>query len=62
MAKVILREGETVDSMLTRFKREVKNSGVLEDLKKKEFFMSASFKRKEKDKAALQRKLSKKGK
>jgi len=31
------RKGESIDQMLKRFKRGVKNSGVLQDLRAKEF-------------------------
>ena len=39
------RPGETLDSMLRRFKREVMKSEVLKDLRKKEYYVSPSQKR-----------------
>ena len=40
MIKVVLREGETLDDLLRRFKRDVNKSGVLYECRKREFFMS----------------------
>ena len=48
---VYLREGEDFDSLLVRFKRSVKKSGVLEDYRKHEFFVKKSLKRKMNSKA-----------
>lgn len=56
------KPNETVDSMLRRFKRETLKSGILQDLRKHEFFMSPSEKRRKKQKDArrmLQRKQEK---
>lgn len=47
-----LRPDESVDSALRRFKREVMRSEVLTDLRKKEYFVSPSEKRRMKSAAA----------
>lgn len=47
-----LRPDESVDSALRRFKREVMRSEVLNDLRKKEYFVSPSEKRRMKSAAA----------
>lgn len=60
MSKVVLREGETSDELLARFKREVKKSGVLDICKSKEFFVNKATKRRLKSKAAAARIRSKK--
>ena len=53
------RPGETLDSMLRRFKKETLKSEVLKDLKKHEFYMSPSEKRRKKS-AEAQKRLKKK--
>ena len=52
MAHVKAREGEDLDSLIGRFKREVKADGTIEECKKREFFLKKSLKRKAKSKAA----------
>lgn len=39
---------ETIESLLRRFKRKVKNSGVMDDIKKNEFFVKKSTAKREK--------------
>lgn len=56
------RPGETVDSMLRRFKREVMKSEVLKDLRKKEYFVSPSEKRRLKSAEAQKRQKRKEAK
>lgn len=48
--EVTLREGETLDSLLQRFRRVVQTDGVLRDLKAHRYFMS------KREAAALKRK------
>jgi small subunit ribosomal protein S21 len=43
---------ETIDSMLRRFKKRVIDDGILDEVRKKQFFMSKSLKRAEKSKRA----------
>ena len=49
------RPDETVDSMLRRFKKEVVKSEVLKDLRKKEYYVSPSEKRRIKSAEAQKR-------
>ena len=52
MAKVIAREGEDLDSLIRRFKKAVQKVGILEDVKKHEYFLKKSLRRKQKSKLA----------
>ena len=45
-------EKESVDSMLRRFKKQVKKEGILQECRKREFFLKKSLARKEKSKRA----------
>lgn len=58
MAKVIIRKNESVEDLIKRFRKKVVNEGILTDLKKREYYLSPSQKRKEKSKQA-QKKLRK---
>ena len=58
MAKVIRRKDESVEDLIKRFKKKVTNEGVLTELKRREYYLSPSEKRKEKSKQA-QKKLRK---
>jgi small subunit ribosomal protein S21 len=50
--KVILREDESIESLIKRFKTSVKKSGILDDLKRHKFFTKKSLAKKEKSKLA----------
>lgn len=52
MPKVYMREGEDLDNLLRRFKRQVNDAQILHECKKREFFMSKAEKRREKSKEA----------
>jgi small subunit ribosomal protein S21 len=56
MAEVKVREGESLDSALRRFKRQCARSGVLAELRKREHYEKPSVKRKKKSEAARKRK------
>ena len=56
MAEVRLKEGETLDSALRRFKRQMARSNVLVELRKRECYEKPSVKRKKKSEAARKRK------
>lgn len=56
MAEVKVREGESLDSALRRFKRSVARSGTLAELRKRECYEKPSVKRKKKSEAARKRK------
>ena len=52
MAKVIRRKDEGVEELIRRFKKKVTNEGILTELRKREYYLSPSEKRKEKSKQA----------
>ena len=56
MAEVRVKENETLDSALRRFKRQCARSGVLSELKKREHYEKPSVKTKKKSEAARKRK------
>ena len=56
MAEVKVKEGESLDSALRRFKRQVARSGTLAELRKRECYEKPSVKRKKKSEAARKRK------
>jgi small subunit ribosomal protein S21 len=55
MAKQEKKPGESIDSVLRKFKRKIKNEGILQELRKREFFEKPSEIRKRKAKAAKRR-------
>ena len=56
MAEIKLREGESRDNALRRFKKQCARSGVLAELRKREHYEKPSVKRKKKSEAARKRK------
>ena len=56
MAEVRVKENESLDSALRRFKRQVARDGKIEEVKKKEHYEKPSVKRKKKSEAARKRK------
>ena len=56
MAEIRVKENETLDSALRRFKRQCAKSGVLAELRKREHYEKPSVKRKKKAEAARKRK------
>jgi len=56
MSKVEVKDNESLDSALKRFKRNCAKSGVLSDLRKKEYYQSPSVKRRKKSEAARKNK------
>ena len=52
MVKVVLREGETTEDLARRFKTVVKKSEILQECRKREFFLKKSLKRKRKSEEA----------
>ncbi len=56
MAEIKVREGETLDSALRRFKRQTARDGTLTELRKREHYEKPSVKRKKKSEAARKRK------
>ena len=56
VSSVIVKENESLDSALRRFKRNCAKAGVLADLRKKEYYQSPSVKRRKKSEAARKNK------
>ena len=56
MAEIIVKDNESIDSALRRFKRQCARSGVLTELRKREHYEKPSVKRKKKSEAARKRK------
>jgi len=56
MSEVRIKENESLDSALRRFKRSCARSGVLADVRKREHYEKPSVKRKKKSEAARKRK------
>ena len=52
MSEIRVKENESLDNALKRFKRSCAKSGVLSDLRKKEYYQSPSVKRRKKSEAA----------
>ncbi|MBQ9468508.1 MAG: 30S ribosomal protein S21 [Clostridia bacterium] len=56
MAEIRVKENETLDSALRRFKRSIARSGILSEAKKREQYDKPSVKKKKKSEAARKRK------
>ncbi len=56
MSKIYVKENESLDSALKRFKRDTAKAGVLADLRKREYYQSPSVKRRKKSEAARKNK------
>jgi small subunit ribosomal protein S21 len=56
MSEIRVKENETLESALKRFKRECAKSGVLAEVRKREHYEKPSVKRKKKSEAARKRK------
>lgn len=52
MAEIRVKDGETLDSALRRFKRQCQRSGIQAELRKRECYEKPSVKRKKKSEAA----------
>ncbi|MBI4386945.1 MAG: 30S ribosomal protein S21 [Elusimicrobia bacterium] len=46
MVFVKVREGESIEEALRRFKRECERNGILKEIKRREFHLSAGMRRK----------------
>ena len=58
MTSIKLRENESLDSAIRRFKRQCTKDGIIGDIKKREAYEKPSVKRKKKAEAARKRKSS----
>jgi small subunit ribosomal protein S21 len=56
VSEIRVKENETLDSALKRFKRSCAKSGVLAEVRKREHYEKPSVKRKKKSEAARKRK------
>lgn len=56
MSKITVRDNESLDDALRRFKRNVSKSGTLRESRKREFYEKPSVRRKKKSEAARKRK------
>ncbi len=56
MASVIVKENESLDSALRRFKRSCAKDGIQQELRKREHYEKPSVRRKKKSEAARKRK------
>ena len=55
MSEVKVKENETLDSALRRFKRQCAKAGVLAEVRKREHYVKPSVRRKKKSEAARKR-------
>jgi small subunit ribosomal protein S21 len=55
VSEVVSSENESIDSLLRRFNKKVQQSGILSEVRRREFFEKPSIKRKRKE-AAKRRK------
>ena len=58
MTAIKVRENESLDSAIRRFKRQCTKDGIIGDIKKREAYEKPSVKRKKKEEAARKRKSS----
>ncbi len=56
LTEIHIKDNETLDSALRRFKRQCARSGVLAEVRKREHYEKPSVKRKKKSEAARKRK------
>ena len=56
MATIIVKENESLDSALSRFKRSCAKAGIMQEVRKREHYEKPSVKRKKKSEAARKRK------
>ena len=56
MSEIRVKENESLDSALRRFKRQCAKSGVMAEVRKREHYEKPSLKRKKKTEAARKRK------
>ena len=56
MSNVVVKENETLDSALRRFKRNCAKAGIQQEIRKREHYEKPSVRRKKKSEAARKRK------
>ena len=52
MPKIVIREGESLDEGVRRFKRQVNKAGIIRECRKREFYLKKNLKRKLKSEIA----------
>ena len=52
---IIVRKDESIDSALRRFKKEQIKAGTIQEIRKREYYLAPSAKRRAKHKAAMKR-------
>lgn len=55
MVRVFANDGESVESVIKRFRRACENEGILQDLKEKQFYKKPSLEKKLQREKALKR-------
>jgi len=58
MSQVTIKDNETLDAALRRFKRDCAKAGILGEIRKREHYDKPSVKRKKKSEAARKRKFN----
>lgn len=56
MSEVVIKDNETLDSALRRFKRNCAKAGIMGEIRKRKHYDKPSIKRKKKSEAARKRK------
>ncbi|NLP48422.1 MAG: 30S ribosomal protein S21 [Clostridiales bacterium] len=56
MSEIRVKENESLDSALRRFKRQTSRDGTIQEVRKREHYVKPSVKRKKKSEAARKRK------
>ena len=57
MPRTVVRKEESLDEALRRFKRQVNKAGIIQETKKREFYLKPGLKRKRKSEAARKRRV-----
>ena len=55
MTKVVVKEGESLERALKRFKKKVEAAGIIKDVRRREHYLKPSIRKKEKRVAAEKR-------
>lgn len=60
MAEILIRENESLDDAIKRFKKKVQDAGILQEMKKREFYEPPSVRRKQKMWATMKKRKKRK--
>ena len=55
MTRIVVRDGEPLEKALRRFKKKVEAAGILKDVRRREYYLKPSVRKKEKQRAAEKR-------